>query len=206
MSMGRRRNGRPNARARARGFTLVELATIVVIVGVLAVVAFVVYRRHMKTAHMAEATAISGDIRAGQNAYKAETGIYANVSGAVTELYPAAVPGAFATEWGAPCTTCTSPNAWKLVDVHPNGPVMYGYATIAGVGAGASPGSGGSGGSSFGAGLPAGTTVPPELAGIGPTEPFFATRAVGDTDGDGSQTIVMSYSHTNQIIVQSDAD
>jgi prepilin-type N-terminal cleavage/methylation domain-containing protein len=193
-------------RFRARGFTLVELATVVVIVGVLAAVTFVIYRRHVKTAHMAEATAISGDIRAGQNAYKSETGLYANVSGSMTKLYPAATPGAFATAWGAPCTTCTSLEAWKLINVHPNAPVMYGYATIAGVGAGTSPTGSSSGGSSFSGFLPAGTTVPPELAGIGPTEPFFATRAVGDTDGDGNQTIVMSYSHTNQIIVQSDAD
>jgi type IV pilus assembly protein PilE len=193
-------------RRRQRGFTLVELATVLVIVAVLATLAFVMYRRHVKAAHMSEATQISGSIRAGQNAYKAENGLYADVSTDTSSFYPSQNPGAFATQWGGPCSACNKAEGWRDINVNPGGPVMFGYATVAGVGAAAvSPKVGAPKAPSSMAALKGPASGGLDKA-IGATDPFFTTVAWGDTDGDGNATVVMSYSHTSEIIVLSDGD
>ena len=196
---------RYRSRALRRAFTLIEVMIVVVIVGVLAVLGVIGYRRYVTTAHTAEATHLTGGIRAAQEAFKVEKGIYADVSADTSSLYPAAAPGAFKTEWGGNCNNCKGdPNAWKQLAVHPAGPVMYGYATVAGVG---------------GADLAA---VPPppkvsaasfapmgDLGGGGgaapikATDPFYVTVAWGDTDADGNPCVVMSYSTSNQLVIQS---
>src|SRR5690606_23219095 len=83
---------RTHRRIGPRGFTLVELSVVVVIVGVLATLAFVGYRRYRATARMAEATRMTTGIRVAQEAYKSERGLYANVSGQLENLYPATSP------------------------------------------------------------------------------------------------------------------
>jgi type IV pilus assembly protein PilA len=198
-----------------RGFTLVELAIIVVIVGVLAVVAVVLYRRHLRTSHLAEATNMTKSIRAAQEAHKAETGLYSNVSKDMNSYYPAQSPGPFKTEWGAPCSTaCYRPDGWKRLAVDASGPVMFGYATVAGVGASISSSSSSGGSSSGGSSSGSMNAVPgapsdddngsSSGAPIGPAEPFYSTVAYGDPDGDGRPTKVLGFSQTGQLIIQGD--
>ena len=180
---------------RARGFTLIELSTVVVIVGVLAVLAGVGYRRHKAAARLVEATGMTSAIRVAQATHKEESGVYANVSNDVDSFYPAAVPGKFATAWGASCATCTEPNAWRGLNISPDGPVLYGYATVAGVGTTFPP--------------PKGTspTVDKDMM-FGPvlkptsTEPTYITIAKGDLDGDGLPSLVVSYSGSTQLFIQ----
>src|SRR5438093_207585 len=116
-------------RRRSRGFTLVELAVVVVIVAVLAVLGLMAYRHHKAVSRLAEATQLIGAIRTAQNEFKEETGVYANVSKDATSYYPAAEPGPFVTAWGGSCSNCLAANGWTSLNVHPSGPVMYGYAT-----------------------------------------------------------------------------
>jgi type IV pilus assembly protein PilA len=185
-------------RARSRGFTLVELAIVIVVVGILAVVGVAIYRHQSATARTAEATQLTAGIRAAQEAYKSEKGVYAAVSNDTSSFYPAAAPGSFKTEWGADCKNCIDPAGWRKLNVHPAGPVMYGYATVSGVGGSSLSGGGGS------AGPPPGMRIdtPPPVT-LTATDPFYVTVAWGDTDADGKPCIVMSYSTSNQIIVQS---
>ena len=179
---------RRSARSLARGFTLIEMSIVVVLVAVLAVLAVLGYRRYTATARSAEAKQVTGGIRMAQEAYKTEKGIYAAVSANDSSYYPAAIPGRFVTQWGGNCTNCVAgdPDAWKKIAVNPGGPVMFGYATVADVGANS--------GSVSGSGMMA-------FAQLKATDPFYVTVAWGDTDGDGVPCTVTSYSTSNQLVV-----
>ena len=75
---------RARRRARHEGFTLIEVMIGVVIVGVLGVLGILGYRRYAATARTAEAKQVTGGVRAAQEAYKAEKGIYAASSSATS--------------------------------------------------------------------------------------------------------------------------
>jgi len=180
---------------RTSGFTLVELAIVVVIVGILGVIGFAIYRRHRATVRTTEATQVTAGIRVAQEAVITERGTYASVSNDSTSYYPAATPGPFVTEWGGKCTNCAGGDVdgWNKLAFHPSGPVMFGYATVAGIG-----------GDSLAVNKPsAANDVDTKSASLKATDPFYITVAWGDTDGDGVPCVVLSYSTSNQIIVKS---
>lgn len=187
---------RRTARSLARGFTLVEMSIVVVVVGVLAVLAVVGYRRYTATARSAEAKQVTSGIRMAQEAYKTEKGIYAAVSANDSSYYPAANPGKFVTEWGGACSNCAAgdPNAWKKIAVQPVGPVMFGYATVADVGA------------NSGIVTAAANAAMTPFAQLKATDPFYVTVAWGDTDGDGVPCTVTSFSTSNQLVVMQEGE
>lgn len=202
--------------------TLVEVSIVVVLVGVLAAVAVVMFVRHKRRARMAEATNIVSTIKSEQEAYRGERGTYATVSQTIESYYPAPSPGKFTTAWGAPCPTgqCVDERAWLKLNVHPPEPVMYGYATISGVGAeitepSSSSGSSGLpsfwGGSTSSGGVasPDDSAPPAEATPcttIAPTEPYFAIKAKGDTDGDGISSTVLSLSCAGSLIITNEGE
>ena len=124
----------------ARGFTLVEMMIVVAIIAVLAVLAVAGYRKLITSSHTSEATAMVNAIRQAQEEYHSETQVYANVSPSLAAFYPNSTPGMFKTAWGASCSQCNGAPApqWSDLPVHVDGPVMFGYATTAGV-AGSTP-------------------------------------------------------------------
>src|SRR5262245_41763430 len=88
---------------RRRGFTLIELLVVVAMVGVLAALAIVGYRKYLHGASSGEARAIMQGIRAGQENYRGETLVYLGCSGcggqpcapgggSLATHYPRAVP------------------------------------------------------------------------------------------------------------------
>ena len=187
-------------RRRARGFTLIELSVVVVIVGVLAVIGLVGYRRYRATARMSEATNMIAAIRTAQNEYKAETGIYANVSNDLASFYPNATPGRTATQWGAACGNCKDgAQGWQRLKVQTPDPVVFGYATVAGVGGSAVP-------SLAAASSDIDTAINQQKALLGATDPFFVALAQGDTDGNGVTCHVLGLSHTNQLVVSNQGE
>jgi type IV pilus assembly protein PilA len=99
-------------RRRSRGLTLIEISAVVVIVGILALLAVVGYRKLINNARFAEATSLVGNIRAGQTAHFAEVGYYADISLGLgkAHTYPKVDPGGTKTGWGprAP-RRCASP-------------------------------------------------------------------------------------------------
>ena len=199
-----------------RGFTLVELSTVVVVVAILGAVALVGYIRYVRHARIAEATQLVGSIRTEQEQYRAEKGVYYQVSTTQDAYYPAATPGKFMTSWGGPCGGCVTPNGWATLNVHPSSPVMYGYATVAGVGAdlggSSSSSSSGGGGSSGFAGNP-GVVPPPSpspssgyCSDIGATDPYYIVKAEGDVNGDGVKAHVLGLSCSNSLIITNEGE
>ena len=129
------------SRAGARGFTLIEMMVVVIIVSVLAMLAIVGYRRLILSSNVSEANNMVQNIRVAQESYHSETQQYANVSvvtlfngTANTGWYPYSSPnGNTLTAWGAPCTNCNAGYDWSVLPLHVDGPVKFGYATVSGL-------------------------------------------------------------------------
>jgi type IV pilus assembly protein PilA len=182
---------RPVAR-HERGFTLVELMIVVVIVGVLATLAVLGYRKMVTSSHVTEATSMTSNIRVAQEAYHAETQTYAACMGANaingSTWYPSKSVYGIVTQWGAACSGCQSGyDMATVLPVHVDGPVLFGYQTIAGVAA------------------TSGTSIANNcnITGlVSPTSDYYAIGAEADLDGNSATTTdVCAFSWSNQIVV-----
>jgi type IV pilus assembly protein PilA len=180
-----------------RGFTLVEMMIVVVIVGVLATLAVVGYRKLVNSSHVSEATSMVQNIRLAQEAYHSETQQYANISKALSGsgvFYPADPKYGIQTAWGKACgATCGTNWDWNMLPLHVDAPVLFGYATTAGP-ANTAP-----------------TVTTLTVNGNAVTLPnpspvdWFIIAAEADLDGDSSTTTdVFGTSWTNQIWVSNE--
>ncbi len=174
-----------------RGFTLVEMMAVVLIMGILAVLAVVGYSHVTSSARMSEATGMIMNIRAAQERYHAETQQYADISNDLLSTYPTSAPGAFKVQWGASCTNCKSGMNWSILSIQPDGPLAFGYATVGGE---------------------AGST-PPSITANGTTFTFpasatdwFLVSARGDTNGNGVECRLYGSSYTHDLIIEKEGE
>lgn len=190
-----------------RGFTLVELMTVVVIIGVLGLLAVVAFRRYISSSRMAEATHMLEAIRQAEESYKAETSYYLDVSNdsTVSSGYPAysettnpGPPGKRKTAWGGPCLTCKSD--WSNLNVRPDSPVQFAYTVVAGT-AKDSPAA---------RSVPTvfdGTTVSwTNITGPNSSNPWFIAAAYGDTDGNGKYCTVAANSSGPDLMIDQEGE
>jgi prepilin-type N-terminal cleavage/methylation domain-containing protein len=188
---------RGTRRTPSRGFTLIEAMIVAVIVVILAVLAYVGYRRWTYSSWVAEATNMVANIRSSEEAFYAENNAYLNVSGSRTVYYPAQSPGKFKTDWNVPggCATCALPNGWETLNVHPDGPVAFGYQVIAGDSlTNPSLGTLTVNGKAF------------DYTGMN-GKPWYFVDAMGNISGDGVNfTHVYGMSGTNQIYVDNEGN
>ena len=94
-----RRVGPKRTPWRRRAFTLVELMVVVMLVGILATVGIVMFRRWIFHTRSVEAIGMVQSIRVAQERWRSETGGYMDVSTNMTAWYPTATPGRKLYDW-----------------------------------------------------------------------------------------------------------
>jgi prepilin-type N-terminal cleavage/methylation domain-containing protein len=174
--------------SKERGFTLIELMTVVVIVGVLAMIGLVAYRKFILSSKTSEAIYMVGSIRSAQEGYRAETLGYLDVSAAFAHYYPTDAPDNHKTAWGG---AGYDKDNWMQLGARPDGPVYYGYKCAAG-GAGATPPT------------LTGLATPPTWAAT--TGPWYVILAKGDVDANGTPSYVAGSSFTGEIYVENEGE
>ena len=176
-------------RSRARGFTLIEMLTVVAIVGVLATLGLVAYRRFITASKTSEAIYMVGSIRASEESYRAETLSYLNVSTGFATYYPKDTVGNFKSAWDNPSHADYA--NWRQLGARSDGPVYYGYRVAAGTAGQAIP-------------TLTGLTTPPTFPT--PSEPWYLIQARGDVDGNGIYSYVTGSSFTGEIYVEKEGE
>lgn len=170
--------------AAQRAFTLLELLTVVAIVGILATLGLVAYRRFITSSKSSEAIYMVGAIRAAEESYRAETLTYLDVSAGFKDYFPTGSVGNMKTGWDA--SAHGDYTRWRQLGARPDSAVYYGYLVGAGV-AGA---------------------VPPALHLANKptwpttTEPWYVIEAKGDVDGNGVYSWVAGSSFTGEIYLE----
>lgn len=176
-------------RSRQAGFTLAELLAVVTMIGILAVIAMVSYRRYMASSKVAEATYMVGQIRAAQESYRSETMRYLDVSTDMSSWYPAG-PDDKKRSWDF--TGHSDFNRWRQLGARSDGPVYFGYTTKAGL-PGVTPAD------------PVNLTSPPNFPDA-PTEPWYVIQAAGDLTRGNPFTYVVGSSFTGEIYIENEGE
>jgi prepilin-type N-terminal cleavage/methylation domain-containing protein len=160
-------------RTKLAGFTLVEVMITVTIVAILAAIAIPTFSSYIRQSRMSEATGFLSEIKARQESYRSDFGMYCDVSGTQANWYPTGQPTASARAW--------APNAqWNTLGAAPPGRMaLFSYSTVAGA-PGTQPNFGGSN----------------ATRGYGTDDFWFISSAFGDLDGDGATMTMESYSHS----------
>jgi len=123
-------------RGAPRGFTLIELMIVVIILGVLAAIAVPSFLQPFHYSKTSEVQALLRDIGAKQEAFKAEFGQYLNVSGTMdfAKRRPAAAPRSdFGWVDWTPVDGDPIDDAWKRLGFRPQSAVRFGYVVVAGL-------------------------------------------------------------------------
>ncbi len=105
------------------------------IIAVLSALAVVSFSKVLHATQSSEARQVLGQIRSGEEAYRAEMLTYLNCSSSLADWYPNTSPNDTRWAWAQPADSRWSsgspPTGWQLLNVTPDAPVRYGYAVVA---------------------------------------------------------------------------
>jgi len=173
-----------------RGFTLIELMTVVVIMGILATLATYGVRKYIFTSKTAEAIHMIGSIKSAEESYRSETFKYAGKTSVIdnaANFYPQGrKPGKYKADW----TNTSHPDyasVWGPLGVQSDSPVIFEYVIEAGGSSGTLPVPGEAKDFSWGA------------QGAKPPGPWYVVAARADQNEDGTMSCFFSSSLTGEI-------
>jgi type IV pilus assembly protein PilA len=164
----------------------VELMVVVAMVGILATLGLVGYRKFINQAKSAEAKSLVSSIRSAEESYRAETMSYFNAS--LNGYYPRTSFDSKKMSWTNPAHADV--DRWKTLGVVADGPVRFGYKVNAG-----------------NAGQAVTSVVTIDTPGVTfptPTEPWYVVQARGNVDEEGTDTFVLTSSFTNEVAIIND--
>ncbi|HXS17168.1 MAG TPA: prepilin-type N-terminal cleavage/methylation domain-containing protein [Polyangiaceae bacterium] len=113
---------------RVRAFTLTELMVVVVIIGILASLGVAGVRQKMRQAKRVEVVSGLQEIAKAQDRFRAEHGVFLNVSPDLATYYPPLVAGQVANFWGH-----TGEGPWRELGPELPQLVSFSYSTVAGL-------------------------------------------------------------------------
>jgi len=173
----------PGQGRRERGFTLTELMIVIVILGILAAIAIISFRKYVQYSKTSEVYTMLGDIRAKQEGYRAEFSQYCAVNGQdlSTAPYPNGAPkeNKNKTSWPSPPTNVN----WQLLGFTTHAPTYGGYKVAAGLPGQAPSGTGGT------------------IAGFNANDHWWIAWGHLDLDGDGEWMTFEALNQTTDIVV-----
>lgn len=180
------------ARARrlmVRGFTMVELLTVVAIVGILAAMAVAMVSKHVNASRTGEALAVVQSIRAAQESYRAENRRYLSVSGTLDNYYPANTPDGKKRSFYRNGSEDLD-QRWNLLRPIVSGPVRFVYSTVAGDAGKATE-------------VLAIKNAPASAQATGP---YYLIQAIADMDNDGDRCVVAATSFSPETYVENEGE
>lgn len=173
-----------------RGFTLVELLTVVAITGVLATIGTMLVRQRFKEAKTTEAMAIIQALRGAQESRRAESGTYQDCSptDGSKPWYPHS-PDGTVHAWKQ--ESHADWDNWKQLDVSRPEGTQFGFLVNAGSPATAPP-------------TPETASKPTWPTPL--TDPWYVIQAAGNRDNDTTFSLLLASSFTGELYVENDGE
>jgi prepilin-type N-terminal cleavage/methylation domain-containing protein len=176
-----------------RGFTLVELMVVVVLVGILASVGVVLFRNHVFNTRTVEAMAMMQSIRAAQEGWRAENSGYLDVSSSGTAWFPVDTPDRTLRNLFDPASTHPDLPKWRLLNPTTSGPIQFVYTVRAGAPLTQIP-------------APETQDKPTFPIASQQTEPWYLIQAKGDTDADGLVALYVATSLNAEVLKEAEGE